>query len=179
MGSLRLLLLNRSVHGIKQAMGFSAGQTDGPDGAERERKICDQSNDMNNPSGFDIVVSYSGRGGKICRLRSSSKAHNPLVPAVKKATHAIKLRFSSRRSNNLADVKEVHKRAIVIHHMETFLLSICHIGASPTFFYASRLSGHDASLFIISPFDIEEENISPRSGGLRRVQRASATPSHR
>ena len=54
-----------------------------------------------------------------------------------KATHAIKLRFSSRRSNNLADVKEVHKRAIVIHHMETFLLSICHIGASPTFFYAS------------------------------------------
>ena len=42
------------------------------------------------------------------------------------------------------------------------LLSICNIGASPTFFYASRLSGFDAKkLFIISPFDIEEENISP------------------
>ena len=95
-----------------------------------------------------------------------------------KATHAIKLRFSSWRSNHLADVKvvHVHKRAIVIHHMEIFLLSIC---ASPTFFYASRLSGFDAKLFIISPFDIEEENISRNSGGLRRVQRASATPSHR
>lgn len=50
------LQLNRSVSRIEQAMDFSAGQSDG---AERKRKICDQSNDLNAASGVDIVVFYS------------------------------------------------------------------------------------------------------------------------
>ena len=144
----------------------------------RGRYICDQSNEMNNPSGFDIVVSYSGRRRK--DMPASKQFYSAQSSAgSEKATHAIKLRFSSRRSNNLADVKEVHKRAIVIHHMETFCFPKVTLTRHQHSFTRHWLSGHDASLFIISPFDIEEENISPRSGGLRRVQRASATPSHR
>lgn len=90
MGSLLLLLLNRSVHGIEEAMDFSAGQTDG---AERERKICDQSNEMNNPSGFDIVVSYSGRRRK--DMPASKQFHTAQSSVVPEKG---KLRFSSRRN---------------------------------------------------------------------------------
>ena len=136
MGSLRLLLLNRSVHGIKQAMGFSAGQTDGPDGAERERKICDQSNDMNNPSGFDIVVSYSGRRRK--DMPASKQFYSAQSSAgSEKATHAIKLRFSSRRSNNPGRCQGSTQMGHCNTSHGNLLLSKSHVDASPTFFYAS------------------------------------------
>ena len=121
---------------------------------------------------------------EICRLRSSSTLHNPLVVHVKfynTSRAALPAAFFSVIKPPA--VNAIHKRAIVIHQMETCLVSKTHekshLRVTDILLRVTDFLHTTVLVFTLCPCDMQKKIIMCTFVSLRRVKRASETRSYR